>query len=156
MSGPGDQASTRREAANAEDAGSYGPVRRYLLTPQEAAQSLGVGRTTVFRLLRTGDLASVLIGGCRRIPVTAIEDYLRTITPGPARPVIPPLDGQVLASNTIDGHSGVHRRSARRERDQATGGLVSSRVDRPTVVVVPLPFATEELPVARNATPSAG
>jgi len=44
---------------------------KLLLTPVEAAQALGIGRSKVYELLRSGALASVRIDTCRRIPVTA-------------------------------------------------------------------------------------
>jgi excisionase family DNA binding protein len=40
---------------------------RLLLRAEEAAGALGVSRATVYRLMREGDLASVRIGGCRRL-----------------------------------------------------------------------------------------
>ncbi len=52
-----------------------GPVR-LLLAPEEAAETLGVGRTTLFRLLSEGRLASVRIGGCRRITPDALHDFV--------------------------------------------------------------------------------
>lgn len=59
------------------------PVRqmpqRILLTPEEAAERLGVGRTTMFKLIRCGEIESVQIGKLRRIPVSAIEDYAASL-----------------------------------------------------------------------------
>jgi excisionase family DNA binding protein len=49
---------------------------RLLLRPEEAAQALGVGRTTVYELLRTGELRSVRIGALRRIPTDALAEYV--------------------------------------------------------------------------------
>lgn len=42
---------------------------KMLLTPTEAAQVLGVGRSKVYELMRSGALGSVRIDSCRRIPV---------------------------------------------------------------------------------------
>lgn len=42
---------------------------KMLLTPTEAAQVLGVGRSKVYELIRSGALGSVRIDSCRRIPV---------------------------------------------------------------------------------------
>ncbi|MFJ6798843.1 helix-turn-helix domain-containing protein [Streptomyces sp. NPDC091268] len=47
-----------------------------LLTVEEAARRLRVGRTTCFRLIRTGALESVTIGGLRRVPVDAPAAYV--------------------------------------------------------------------------------
>ncbi|MCU1667017.1 MAG: hypothetical protein QOI36_4151 [Pseudonocardiales bacterium] len=49
--------------------------KRVLLTPEEAGEALGVGRTTIYALLRTGDLESVQIGRLRRISLSAVEAY---------------------------------------------------------------------------------
>ena len=51
-----------------------------LLTPVEAARTLGIGRSKLYELLQTGVLESVHIGACRRIPteaVAALVDRLR-------------------------------------------------------------------------------
>jgi excisionase family DNA binding protein len=48
---------------------------RILLKVEEAAERLGIGRTTAYALVRTGDLESVVIGTLRRIPVTAVKEY---------------------------------------------------------------------------------
>jgi excisionase family DNA binding protein len=48
---------------------------RLLLTPTEAAQALGIGRSKLYELLRDGVVPSVTIGACRRI----IADDLRAV-----------------------------------------------------------------------------
>lgn len=40
---------------------------KLLLTPVEAAQALGIGRTKVYELIAAGRLRSVRLDGCRRI-----------------------------------------------------------------------------------------
>jgi excisionase family DNA binding protein len=58
---------------------------RVLLTVEEAAARLGIGRTFAWRLVRTGDLESVRIGRLRRIHVDAVRDYAaRLISKGAA------------------------------------------------------------------------
>jgi excisionase family DNA binding protein len=47
-----------------------------LLTPTEAAQALGIGRSKLYELLQTGVLESVHIGACRRIPADALSDLV--------------------------------------------------------------------------------
>ncbi len=42
---------------------------KLLLTPIEAAAALGVGRSKVYELMRSGTLGSVRIDSCRRIPL---------------------------------------------------------------------------------------
>lgn len=47
-----------------------------LLTVEEAARCLRVGRTTCFALIRTGELESLMVGGLRRVPADAPAAYL--------------------------------------------------------------------------------
>jgi excisionase family DNA binding protein len=48
---------------------------RVMLTAEQAADALSIGRTTVYALIKTGELRSLLIGRLRRIPVDAITAY---------------------------------------------------------------------------------
>lgn len=48
---------------------------RVLLTVAEAAEQLGIGKTTTYALVRTGELESVLIGRLRRIHTDAVTAY---------------------------------------------------------------------------------
>ena len=43
---------------------------------EQAAKHLGVGRTTVYRLINTGELPSITIGRCRRIPLERIAAFV--------------------------------------------------------------------------------
>jgi excisionase family DNA binding protein len=54
---------------------------KLLLTPTEAAARLGVGRTTLYRLLQSGELLSVTIGRCRRIKPEALVAYAASLEP---------------------------------------------------------------------------
>ncbi|GAA3051977.1 helix-turn-helix domain-containing protein [Streptomyces glomeratus] len=47
-----------------------------LLTVEEAARRLGIGRTTCFALIASGELESVKVGSLRRIPVDALVAYV--------------------------------------------------------------------------------
>ncbi|MYT19986.1 excisionase family DNA-binding protein [Streptomyces sp. SID7760] len=47
-----------------------------LLTVEEAARRLRVGRTTCFHLIGSGQLESVPIGRLRRVPVAAVHEYV--------------------------------------------------------------------------------
>jgi excisionase family DNA binding protein len=51
------------------------PVR-LLLTVEEAAEALTVSRWKVFELIRTRQLRSIKIGGLRRVPRAAIDEYI--------------------------------------------------------------------------------
>ncbi|MEV0602180.1 helix-turn-helix domain-containing protein [Streptomyces sp. NPDC050315] len=46
-----------------------------LLTVEEAARRLSIGRTLCYSLIRTGELESVPVGRLRRVPVAALDDY---------------------------------------------------------------------------------
>ena len=54
---------------------------RLLLTVDEAAEQLGVGRTTAWALVRSGDLKSVQIGRLRRVHVDAVAAYAAQLSP---------------------------------------------------------------------------
>jgi excisionase family DNA binding protein len=49
---------------------------RLLLRPEEAAELLGIGRSKLYDLLATGEVESVHIGSCRRIPVEGLHRYV--------------------------------------------------------------------------------
>lgn len=49
---------------------------KLLLTPEEAARAVGVSRTKLFQLIRSGAVESVRIGSCRRIPSAALREYV--------------------------------------------------------------------------------
>ena len=53
---------------------------RVLLTPEEVAEALHVGRCTVYDLIRTNQLRSFKIGKLRRIPVDAVHEYVQRLT----------------------------------------------------------------------------
>ena len=52
------------------------PEPALLLSPEEAAAVLGVGRSTVYRLMESGELRRVSIGRCARIPRADIDRYV--------------------------------------------------------------------------------
>jgi excisionase family DNA binding protein len=54
-------------------------MTKLLLTPREAAESLGVGTTKLQELITTGQLESVKIGKARRIPAEALGAYVREL-----------------------------------------------------------------------------
>jgi excisionase family DNA binding protein len=54
----------------------HGLPVKLLLTVQEAAQALGIGRSVVYELLLAGDLSGVRIGRTRRIPVSELERFI--------------------------------------------------------------------------------
>jgi len=49
---------------------------KLLLTPEEAAEALSLGRTKVYQLIGEGRLRSVLIGKSRRVPASALAELV--------------------------------------------------------------------------------
>jgi excisionase family DNA binding protein len=50
-----------------------------LLSVEEAARLLGIGRTLMFELIGSGAIASVRIGRLRRVPANALDRYVRSL-----------------------------------------------------------------------------
>jgi excisionase family DNA binding protein len=48
-----------------------------VLTVEEAAERLGVGRTMMYALVKSGAIESICIGRLRRIPGDALEAFIR-------------------------------------------------------------------------------
>ena len=61
------------------DEGHERRVEQLLLRREQAAQVLGVGRTQVYALIRSGRLGSVQIGRLRRVPRVALERYVQEL-----------------------------------------------------------------------------
>ena len=57
-----------------------------MLTVEEAAELLRIGRSSAYEAARTGQLPTVRIGRILRVPRPAIEEMLRATTPSRARP----------------------------------------------------------------------
>jgi excisionase family DNA binding protein len=51
-------------------------MTRLLLTVPEAAQALAISRSKLYELLATDAVASIRIDGSRRIPLSALEEYV--------------------------------------------------------------------------------
>jgi excisionase family DNA binding protein len=60
---------------------------RLLLTPEEAAQVLRLGRTTVYALMKAGDLRPIHVGRSCRLSRAELERYVRRLeAPEPTPP----------------------------------------------------------------------
>lgn len=57
-------------------------MRKLVYSVQEAAEQLGVGRTTVFELIRTGKLASIKIGQRRLVTRADVESFVERLRNG--------------------------------------------------------------------------
>jgi excisionase family DNA binding protein len=51
-------------------------VTRLLLTVPETAEALAISRSKLYELLATNAVASIRIDGSRRIPLSALEEYI--------------------------------------------------------------------------------
>lgn len=58
---------------------SQQPVKLLLSIPEAAAQ-LSLGQTVVWKLVSTGQLASVKVGRSRRVPWTALEAFVASLS----------------------------------------------------------------------------
>jgi excisionase family DNA binding protein len=54
-------------------------MNKLLLSPAEAAEVLGIGRTKLYELLSAGIIRSVHIGRGRRVPTEALLEYVRDL-----------------------------------------------------------------------------
>jgi excisionase family DNA binding protein len=74
------------------DMGDPQPLRdvmaadRLLLTAEEAANVLRIGRTTVYALMKSGELRPVHIGRSCRISQAELDRYVRRLEASPPRP----------------------------------------------------------------------
>jgi excisionase family DNA binding protein len=50
-----------------------------LVCPEDAARALGIGRTKVYELMRSGALRSVRLDGSRRVPLTALVEFVKRL-----------------------------------------------------------------------------
>ncbi|MFI9203919.1 helix-turn-helix domain-containing protein [Streptomyces sp. NPDC053048] len=57
------------------------PVVPLLYTPEEAAQALRFGRSTVYELMADGTLPYVKRGASRRIRVSDLQNYVKNLEP---------------------------------------------------------------------------
>ncbi|PZS10592.1 MAG: hypothetical protein DLM55_03985 [Acidimicrobiales bacterium] len=55
-----------------------------VLTVEQAADRLGIGRTLMYSLVSSGSVESVMIGRLRRIPADALVRYVETLRSGGA------------------------------------------------------------------------
>lgn len=53
---------------------------KLLLTVDEAAEALSVGRTLLYDLLMGGEIPSVKVGAARRVPMVALQEFIRRLS----------------------------------------------------------------------------
>ena len=49
---------------------------RLLLRPVEAAEVIGVSRSKAYELISRGEIPSIKVGGCVRVPVAALRAWI--------------------------------------------------------------------------------
>lgn len=54
-------------------------LEKLLLTPEEAASLLSLGRSKVYELMGDGRLGSVRIDASRRVPVSALVEFVESL-----------------------------------------------------------------------------
>ncbi len=71
------------DKASGEPSASLPPVKTaeegipvLLLSVEQAARALGIGRSKAYELIAAGDLEAVHIGRATRVPVAALQDLL--------------------------------------------------------------------------------
>jgi excisionase family DNA binding protein len=52
---------------------------KLLLTVEEAARRLGIGRTVMYRLVSTGAVESVTLGWLRRVPSECLDEFVSAL-----------------------------------------------------------------------------
>jgi excisionase family DNA binding protein len=55
------------------------PVEAVLLTVEEAADRLRIGRTTMYALVSSGAVESVKVGRLRRVPIECVDAYVTVL-----------------------------------------------------------------------------
>lgn len=55
------------------------PEPTIVLTVEQAAKRLGIGRTLMYSLVSNGDIESVTIGRLRRVPADALAAYVNRL-----------------------------------------------------------------------------
>jgi excisionase family DNA binding protein len=78
----GDLAIVRNRMEGNDGDGCCGPFaeNRLLLTIEAAAELLSLGRTTVYELVATGELASVKIGRSRRVSYESLRRFAERLS----------------------------------------------------------------------------
>lgn len=54
-------------------------VEPLLLSPQQAGEMLGIGRTQLYKMVADKELKSVKIGRLRRIPASEVRRYVQSL-----------------------------------------------------------------------------
>jgi excisionase family DNA binding protein len=72
-----DKRAEQHDGDNLDPDAEYG--LRVLLKVEEAAARLQIGRTTMYQLVRRGEIESIPIGRLRRIPADCLDEYVARV-----------------------------------------------------------------------------
>jgi excisionase family DNA binding protein len=78
-------------------------VEPLLLTPEEAAEALAIGRTKVYELVAAGELESVRIGRSRRVPLEALHRFVESLLGGETEGLGGPGNGRIVRTADYRG-----------------------------------------------------
>jgi excisionase family DNA binding protein len=95
-------------------------LEKLLLTPEEAAEVLSIGRTKVYELMAKRHLGSVRIGTSRRVPLDAVKGFIDSLVDQSA---------EVTAGALADDDT--ERPGLAHPNEDADGSRSSSRASRP-------------------------
>lgn len=86
-------------------------MEKLLLTPQEAAEALSIGRSKLYELLGAGQIESVRVGSCRRIPIGALIEFVGRLQ---EHDTARPLEDRKRAPGALSTTSGPRMRNCHR------------------------------------------
>jgi excisionase family DNA binding protein len=84
-----------------------------LLTAEEAATVLRIGRTTVYALMKAGELRPVYIGRSCRLPRAELERYVRSLDTSSEVARTPPVEFDAARSSRRRSDASPRRMHAR-------------------------------------------
>jgi excisionase family DNA binding protein len=70
------QRSRNTSPKEAQRAADDSPALRLALSPEQAAQALGVSRVTLWRMVRRGEIKTFHVGRRRLVPVAVLEAFI--------------------------------------------------------------------------------
>ncbi len=79
-------------------------MERLLIGIEDAAETLGVGRSTAYSLINAGDLETVKIGRRSLITAASVRDYVERLTSTDTRPAADPRPHLMPAPPGVIAH----------------------------------------------------
>jgi len=112
------------------------PVTPLLLNVKQAAEMIGVGRSTLYELMDNDEVYSTHVGASRKVPLWAVYDYVDRLSGGQFRhtPLWPPLErpaDEATAPDAAPGQNGNGTDGRRRLVHSDNGGAVTDPPKNP-------------------------